>query len=296
MLADEISITTRVTDEENRPADTALRVEIASSGSLFRIVPAGGFLNGGTEVKLYLSDDSAVSCLNTMRNVLWCAEFDTEVTEQDVTERWEHGQLKPTDTLASHSVEPDVWWLNGRGGLIADGIRTEQRRYGYVVNLRGRHQPQFTVDRNRLRWWDKGWVDERLDLAIDRLSGWRHLSLPWLWALSKDNPRLAGQIVEHLASQAIPIRITSRSVRANAVDLAAIGCFWPDDRLVHRRSTMSAGSRHGGCECGAASCCPSTMNSICYPIQSPDIQRWNRPTEIFCFPSTRRERKRTLSL
>ena len=75
--------------------------------------------------------------------------------------------LAPEAPDARKALEPlkcgtDLWWVPGMGGLAADGIRTstqadrgyegrEDRRFwGLVVNLRGEHRPQFTVDRETL--------------------------------------------------------------------------------------------------------------------------------------------------
>ncbi|MFE7190887.1 caspase family protein [Kitasatospora sp. NPDC057541] len=82
MLADEMTITTRPVGPDGRPAPDAMRVDIAGSGSLFRIrqadAGAGAALaEGGTAVRLYLKPDRMTgdACVEVLRSVVYVSEF-----------------------------------------------------------------------------------------------------------------------------------------------------------------------------------------------------------------------------
>ncbi|MEV0196220.1 hypothetical protein [Nonomuraea sp. NPDC050691] len=90
--------------------------------------------------------------------------------------------------------------MPGSGGLLADGLRTNEEMYGPVVNLRGVHRPRFTVDRKRVREWDKGWVDAEIERHLPELERWPGLTMSWLWEMTKETPRTAQRIFEHRRS------------------------------------------------------------------------------------------------
>ncbi|WP_256725298.1 HD domain-containing protein, partial [Streptomyces acidiscabies] len=102
MLAEEMSIVTRVVSAEGIPADRALRVEIPSSGSLFRVQRHDGgddgMAEGGTRVRLYLRDEErlrGLSCVGVLRDLVWVSEFRLEARDGGGQEHvWGAGVLE----------------------------------------------------------------------------------------------------------------------------------------------------------------------------------------------------------
>jgi Caspase domain len=197
MIAEEIHISTRPVAEDDHVERQAHGVRIASSGSLFQMTPSAGMPAGGTCVRLHLTgEDDHISVQQTLRWLLWVAEYRVEVTEHGSTpEVWEPEQLRyPGATAPPLRYGEDLWWVSGDGCLVADGIRTNERRHGLVVNLRGPHRPRFTVDRNRLREWDKQWVTGQVDASLPDLVRWPGLTLSWLWRVADTSAPLAEAI------------------------------------------------------------------------------------------------------
>jgi hypothetical protein len=201
MLADEITVHTRRHGRNDVADQDAHEVRIASSGSLFQIRRAAGMAGGGTRIRLYLSGDMAgISVLDTLRDLLWVAEHRVEVT--GAGDSWAAGELHYQEPAAKRdftrirvigrpeaepgAVKPlkcgrDLWWVPGIGGLTADGIRTGEQIPGLVVNLRGEHRPQFTVDRKTLSAWDEDWVVSQARAYLPELIAWPGFTLAWLW-------------------------------------------------------------------------------------------------------------------
>ena len=95
MLADTVEITTCRLDSEGQPGDQ-LQVTIPGPGSLFRIHRKGRGRDAGTTARLYLNDpDTTLSCVNTLRKLLFVAEFRTEASKGPEQETWEPHQLSP---------------------------------------------------------------------------------------------------------------------------------------------------------------------------------------------------------
>ncbi len=125
MLADEISIWTRATDEYGREDPSGgLRVDIASSGSLFRIrrndeAQAGG----GTRVRLYLQADG-VDVAGQLGTHIWRSDFAMRVENEGETVRtWEKKALYYFgDHTRPVPAGKDMWWVEGKGCLLADGV------------------------------------------------------------------------------------------------------------------------------------------------------------------------------
>jgi hypothetical protein len=187
MIAEEIHIVTRSVNENDVAEQHAHSVRIASSGSLFQIALSTEMPTGGTRIRLYLTGEDRLSVVRTLRRLLWVAEFAVAAEEDGGSrETWHPEKLRYPDAI----VEPlqhgdDLWWVPGEGCLVADGIRSNEDRYGLVVNLRGRHRPQFTVDRNRLRQWDKDWIRDQIVDSLAELQTWPGLTLPWLWKVTE---------------------------------------------------------------------------------------------------------------
>ncbi|MET7421191.1 caspase family protein [Dactylosporangium sp. NPDC005555] len=252
MLADEILVESNPVDRNAQPGDEVLQVQIPSGGSLFRIKtarphnPHPGTIasDGGARVRLYLKPEEAskVSSLDTLTKLLWYSEFDVVCVEQDRGDRhWQPGRLNPpADTVTWHipvtsdgpAADTNVWWVSGKGALLADGIATDQTPSGFVVNLTREHRPNLSVDRNRLEQWNHAWVQAQLRLAtrsadevIDRID------FDWLQRLAVAAPEAAQFFVELLerGDRALPIHIASGNSRT--VPIGDVG-VWPLDLAV----------------------------------------------------------------
>ncbi|MGW0058615.1 HD domain-containing protein [Streptosporangium sandarakinum] len=234
MLADELTLTTRPVGRNGIVSPDAYGVHIASSGSLFQITPSGGMHGGGTRVRMYLTGDEKVSVLRTLRALLWVAEFRVEVTEHGShPEVWEPGELRYQDAeVESLKCGDDLWWVSGEGGLVADGIRTNEKIFGLVVNLRDTHRPTFTVDRKKLREWDRKWVEEEIRRSLPGLVSWPGLTMSWLWELAESAPKVAQLVFRHLVSVSAVIPMGGSWRDDTRVPLDAIGCCPIDASLL----------------------------------------------------------------
>jgi hypothetical protein len=243
MIADEIAIITRPVSEADIVAAQAFSVRIASSGSLFQIAPSTEMPGGGTRVRLYLTGDERVSVLRTLRKLLWIAEYRVEVSEEGAgRETWTPDGLRyPEQTVPPRKVGEDLWWVSGDGGLAADGIRTNEQAFGYVVNLRDVRRPQFTVDRKTLRTWDKDWVYAQIQESIPRLLEWPGLTLSWLWQLTESKPAVAQHIFDKLVSLDWELPVEGAWGHGVRVRASQVGCL-PRDREVFGRDSWAVGS------------------------------------------------------
>ncbi len=195
MLAEEMTIVTRPVSPEGIPAEHALRVDIPSSGSLFRIQRHNGsddgLAEGGTRVRLYLREGSAtdgLSCARVLRDLVRVSEFD--LTARDASgyaHHWVPGKLQPPsgdNTSESLEAVPGVlWWVVGPGAVLCDGIVTDQEPYGYVLNLTGAHAGKLSVSRKELQDFDHEWAEEQWRRGADALVTWPRLGLDWLGRL-----------------------------------------------------------------------------------------------------------------
>ncbi|WP_217185559.1 caspase family protein [Streptomyces sp. AC495_CC817] len=273
MLADEISIWTRATDEYGR-AETGggLRVDIASSGSLFRIRRSENAQpGGGTRVRLYLQADD-VDVAEQLGTHIWRSGFTMRVERNGKTTRtWEEKALYYFgDHTRPVPAGPDAWFVEGLGCLLADGVRVnpdgllhpglgsargwleaEGRNgrpyepdapldwhaqgghpFGLVLDLRETHSPDISTNRNDLLDYDRTWVDDRIYEAGEDFRPPEWLTLEWLWAFARQHPTAAARLTERLL--AADARITSRLGwnRTTVVRLRAVGCLPLDALLV----------------------------------------------------------------
>jgi hypothetical protein len=232
MIAEEIEIVTRPVNEEDLIGAHAYSVRIASSGSLFQIVPSADLPSGGTRVRLYLTGEDRLSVLRTMRWLLWIAEFRVDVCEDGTSETWLPERLRyPGASVPPLRHGADLWWVPGEGGLAADGIRTNKTRYGLVVNLRGIQRPQFTVDRNRLRRWNKDWVAGRVRESLSALMKWPGLTLSWLWKVTETAPAVAQDIFAQLIKVGYQFPAEGLWGGAEQAPASRVGCL-PVDRAL----------------------------------------------------------------
>ncbi|TQJ47812.1 MULTISPECIES: HD domain-containing protein [Streptomyces] len=239
MLADEMTIVTRQVSADGIPAEHAFRVEIPSSGSLFRIQQHDGsddgVAEGGTRVRLYLRDDTRnrrLSCVTVLRELVRVSEFPLEAREGTGHEHvWEPGVLQPAlgtgPTDALEAVPGALWWVNGPGAILCDGIVTDQAPFGHVVNLKGPHAGKLSVSRKELQDFDAQWVETLWRQGAAELTSWPVLSLAWL-----------GQLDEHsmAAARVLDAQWRGKGVHVQdwdgeRVDLDRVGWFHLDQHI-----------------------------------------------------------------
>jgi hypothetical protein len=258
MLAEEVVVWTSPVDHYGRALQLEpLRADIQSGSGLLRISEDPHVaLDGGTRVRLYLGEDSTVppSLVDTLEAFLWVAEFEVEAREfaRDDTHsvvqhrRWEPGALTPPTPKpwVDDAVQGarDIWLVQGRGRWLLDGvvIKDAPESYGHIVNLRERHRPEPSVDRNSLVSFDHETVTSELIEAAPRAAAqWRHVLLSWLWELAEKSPRLALTVLDSLPDDTVAVILPPKAGRRQAlprtVPLATAGCLPMDESAGNNR-------------------------------------------------------------
>ncbi|WP_279629955.1 HD domain-containing protein [Streptomyces africanus] len=252
MLAEEVVVWTSPVDHYGRALQLEpLRADIQSGSGLLRIGQDPHVaLDGGTRVRLYLGEDSTVppSLVDTLESFLWVADFEVEAREltKDDTRtvvrhrRWEPGALMPPTPKPWYgdAVQGarDIWLVQGPGGWLLDGvvIKDAPESYGHIVNLRERHRPEPSVDRNSLISYDEEAVtSELLDAAPRAAARWREVLLQWLWDLAEKSPRLAFVVLDSLPDNTAAIIFPTAGIRhqtlPRSIPLATAGCLPMDE-------------------------------------------------------------------
>ncbi|MFD8718466.1 caspase family protein [Streptomyces sp. NPDC059629] len=236
MLADEMTIVTRQVSPEGIPAEHALRVDIPSSGSLFRIRrhtgPDDGLAEGGTRVRLYLREGAAtegLSCTRVLRELVRVSEFGVEtLDEEGMGHRWEPGELQhPTenDTETYLPATPGtLWWADGEGAVLCDGVVTDQKPFGYVLNLTGPHAGKLSVSRTELQDFDQEWAEEQWRQGADELSRWPRFTVKWIADLEEQSLRVAQVLDEAWRGKGVVVA----SEDSKPLPLDEVGWFYVD--------------------------------------------------------------------
>ncbi|MEV7191933.1 caspase family protein [Streptomyces sp. NPDC093510] len=275
MLADEISIRTRATDDYGRPeSGRGLRVDIASSGSLFRIKAADeSKAGGGTTVRLYLQDDS-VDVAKELGALVWRTDFTLRVERDGQTVRsWQPDTLYyEGDASRAVRATRDLWWVPGQGRLLADGVlvgggagegqgqmesrlprwdrrdgreSNEPRRgsfpFGCVMDLRETHSPELSTSRTRVFSYDQAWVTEEILRACARFEAPEWFYLEWLWDFAWCVPEGAVRVTERL--MAADAQVTSELTwdRTTLVPFRRVGYFSADRAIAAKRGLEGPG-------------------------------------------------------
>jgi hypothetical protein len=253
MIAEELTIRTCQMRRDGRPGPL-LEVSIAGPGSLFRIREVGPGTEPGTTVRLHLRATS-VSCVDTLREVLWVADFDTRANDGKRSHAWPAGELSSA-TGPAHperggvvaDLAAGVWWCHGDGALLADGLWAGKELPGVVVNLRRERAPRLSVDRTKILGYREEDVEALLWQAVPTLIAAgvvtagedQHdaaslrtndpgaqravLSYPWLHEFTKHRPLIADAIFE----QALAAGRTRWKMRGKSIEASIAGCFAPD--------------------------------------------------------------------
>ncbi|MER5613370.1 caspase family protein [Streptomyces sp. NPDC002215] len=255
MLADEISIWTRVTDEFGRPeSGRGLRVDIASSGSLFRIKESDAAQpGGGTRVRLYLNSD-AIDVADELAKRVWLCDYTMRVERSGaVVKEWEKDVLYyDGDSASPARADRNVWWVPGPGCLLVDGIWThtdkreaeagrsfssrstlgDERMYGCVVDLREAHSPDLDTSRTRILEFDKGWVSRHVRELAEHMDRPPWFSVEWLWNFAHSHRGGAQLLVNRLLEANAVVASTTGWDRGAGVPLREVGCL-PVDVVLH---------------------------------------------------------------
>ncbi|MFF7390365.1 caspase family protein [Streptomyces scabiei] len=266
MLAEEVVVTTAPVDRHGlrESLDRASRVEIQSGSGLLRITPGKGApADGGTRVRLYLAlaeDEQPPSLVETLQSVLWVSDYAVRAVEyaredpkREVRSReWEPGKLQAVGRWrcpAAHVAGTDVWLVQGKGQLLLDGVVVSDAPavFGYVANLRERHRPVPSVDRNNLLSYEEEMVLDELRAAVPEAAvQWSDVSLRWLWSLAGSCPPLAVALLNGLRRDVTavlePWQTDLRLLRER-LPLRSVGCL-PLDATIMSSRTARLRSTH----------------------------------------------------
>ncbi len=240
MLADEITVETCRMGRDGLPG-RRLQVVISGPGSLFRIRDLGPGTQTGSQIRLHLRPAVNVSCVDTLRELLWVAEFHTQARNGTDSYEWQPGQLSEATAPSQvrkvdgrdvvgvvPAAEVGVWWCREEGAVLADGLWAGQTLHGAVVNLTREAAPRLSVDRTKILAYRDEDVERQLWQAIPALTaaGPAILTFEWLYAFAKIRPLLADVIFE----QAIAAGYLHWDLNDEVVDASIAGCFIPDGR------------------------------------------------------------------
>ncbi|WP_409237798.1 caspase family protein [Streptomyces sp. PA5.6] len=250
MLADEIVVRTCRLGKDGRPG-RLLQVSIAGPGNLFRVEDLGPGVECGTTVRLLLTQHGTpVSCVSALQRVLWVAPYRTTAEHGSRRHEWLPGQPSPIGmelhlsswsnlrggAICFPSDDPDLWWVDSRGWILADGVYTNTDNmlshfvpYGVLINLHGEHRPELTVDRRNLRSLDQDHLGQRMLAAVPSL-------------FTEDIPLPTAQWLSQASSFSVPFgdRVAAEARRVNrpwqlgevTLPYADVGFFPPDETLL----------------------------------------------------------------
>ncbi|NET61267.1 MAG: hypothetical protein F6K47_35615, partial [Symploca sp. SIO2E6] len=248
MLADEIEVETCRLDHQGKPGEKLL-VRIPGSSGLFRVQPLGIGSDSGTRIRLYLNrthhEGQRISCIEILRQLLWIAEFPTEVRQGARREIWEVNQLKHPE-LPPHRCLPagdNLWWVAdeyhiNEGCILSDGLHTEEKQSGVVVNLHQDYYPRLTVDRKEIVECDRQYIKDLLAQGSKFLQEWEFLTLSWLWKFSKKYPNVGLYIVQSILQQRPQLKLGEVGLRNVEISVLQVGCFEMDRWLLHFGSNI----------------------------------------------------------
>lgn len=245
MLADEVIVWTNSVDHHGRAGSERLRADIQSGSGLLRINTTDDREapeNGGTVVRLYLAEprenEKRPSLVETLRSLLWVTEHEVSAEERGEDGQvlreyhWTPQTLEPRDSWHGSPIRAgeDTWLVQGEGQLLLDGVvvRDAPETYGRVFNLRERHNPVPSVDRNQILEYDEDLLlRELLGNVRQALATCEDVSLEWLWELARKAPQVAVGVLGSLPEETTAVLGSRQGMRLGKerVRLRHVGCF-----------------------------------------------------------------------
>ncbi|RFA13763.1 hypothetical protein B7R22_11760 [Subtercola boreus] len=213
MLATRVDITTTLY-ERNGSLGRQLRVVIPNQGAEFEIHDDGPGTQQGTTIRLRLKPGVSVSGLSTLRDlVILCPFGMTADDDKGLRHEWGAGDVNISSRhvrtrSGSSPVEDEatgIWWVDGWGPVLSDGIWAESFLYGAIINLTGDQLPKLTIDRRRILEFDEAYCDRVTLEAIPTAIGaaWQFVGTQfWLDSAFPFNPALVDAIVESASERA----------------------------------------------------------------------------------------------
>lgn len=262
MLAEEVVVWTRAVDRYGLASAEQLRADIQSGSGLLRVSDTADAPElGGTRVRLYLAaqEEKQPSLVEALLSILWVSDY--EVTAQEL-EREDPERIVRSATWAPHTLtaeglwvgDPvragrDAWLVQGQGQLLLDGVVVKNAPviHGRVFNLRERHAPEPSVDRNMMLSYDEELVMRELLSGVpEGVIEWPEILLRWLWELAATAPRLTVAMLEALPGSTTCVLESGpgdQTLVLERLPLAEAGCM-PADRAIlrHERKNFSLGS------------------------------------------------------
>jgi hypothetical protein len=212
-------------------------------------------------VRLYLkSVDDIEPYTRVLRRWIWSSDFDVMLEaaagkENHLIQAGELSEVAPigadkadiraTDMQGAperrsnlrvmHKNSRHVWWCNGTGWALRDGVWFDHAVSGAVVNLTGELAPALTVDRTKARDHDavNDVVDRVLIDDIETLfSGEREiLGNGWVGEVARSRPSVADAIFERALSDNAVWTLFNQEV-----DIRTVGCFALETTFRYGRS------------------------------------------------------------
>ncbi|MEV2214364.1 caspase family protein [Streptomyces sp. NPDC050997] len=258
MLADEVVVWTRPVDRHGLPGtERPLRADIQSGSGLLRVSDTADSPElGGTRVRLYLAahEEKQPSLLEALRTILWVSDYEVRVEERDSQDpeqvvrsaTWAPNTLTADGSWDGEAVQAgrDAWLVQGKGQLLLDGVvvKNAPEVYGRVFNLRERHAPEPSVDRNEMLSYDEDLVMRELLAGVpEGVVQWPDVPLRALWTLAEEAPLLAVAVLAALPKSTTAVLESGpgdQTLVLERLPLAKAGCL-PIDRVLLREDHAS---------------------------------------------------------
>jgi hypothetical protein len=246
MIAESVEISTARLNADGTTGNE-FQVLIPGPGELFRIRDLGPAVTPGTRVRLRLRPDIDLAPVASLRDIVIVSPYRFVATDRGASSReWKPGELntasRHVDTGEAIPVAGGagrVWWVDGEGAVLADGIWAGTPRFGVVVDLAGSSAPPLTVDRRSILELDEEAIENLLVDASEELalSGSAMLRRDtWLARLAVQSPSAADAVVERLAGHPGILVHHSEWPTGTAHDPGLAGYLPGDERLFLRPS------------------------------------------------------------
>ncbi|MFM9612540.1 hypothetical protein ACKI18_27975 [Streptomyces niveiscabiei] len=172
-----------------------------------------------------------------LHDLVWVSEFRLEARDGGGREQvWRPGVLEAGVLPAVEAVPGALWWVDGGGAILCDGIATDREPFGYVVDLSGAHAGQLSVSRKELQGYDTGWVESLWRRGAEALAASSLPSLRWTWQMDKRSPAAARVLDSEWRGKGVMVERAGGA----PVPLDQVGWFSQDEPLVGDPNTRAA--------------------------------------------------------